>query len=52
MGKMHGLGKFLWSDGSCYSGDYTFGKRSGKGKFVFNNGNYYVGGWYEGKQHS
>jgi hypothetical protein len=47
---MHGVGKFQWGDGSCYSGDYMFGKKHGNGKFVFNNGRYYTGQWSSGKQ--
>lgn len=45
------MGKYVWEDGSMYSGDYMFGKRHGKGKYVFANGKYYDGQWSEGKQH-
>ena len=42
---MHGVGKFQWSDGACYSGDYLFGQRQGNGEILFNNKSYYQGQW-------
>lgn len=36
--KMHGLGVFLYVDGSRYEGGWEGGKRSGKGVMVYTNG--------------
>jgi hypothetical protein len=47
---MHGSGKFKWSDGSYYEGEYMFGKKHGHGKFLFSNGKMYRGMWIDGKQ--
>jgi hypothetical protein len=47
---MHGNGKFQWSDGSSYEGEYMFGKKHGQGKFIYHDGKMYKGMWTDGKQ--
>ena len=47
---MHGRGKFKWTDGSAYEGEFIHGKKEGTGTFYFSNGNRYEGFWVGGKQ--
>ncbi len=47
---MHGKGRFLYSDGSSYDGEYINGRKEGNGTFIFPNGNYYEGYFLGGKQ--
>lgn len=35
MGKKHGKGKFVWSDGSFYEGDFVDGVFEGVGTYYF-----------------
>ena len=48
----HGSGKYLWTDGCMYEGEWKRGKASGKGKFSWPSGATYEGnfksGWMEG----
>ncbi|XP_041003483.1 phosphatidylinositol 4-phosphate 5-kinase 2-like [Juglans microcarpa x Juglans regia] len=39
----HGAGKYLWSDGCMYEGEWKKGKASGKGKFSWPSGATYEG---------
>ncbi|KAF5740289.1 putative phosphatidylinositol-4-phosphate 5-kinase mRNA family protein [Tripterygium wilfordii] len=39
----HGSGKYLWTDGCMYEGDWRRGKASGKGKFSWPSGATYEG---------
>ena len=50
-GKMHGLGKYTWSDGSFYEGELKDGKRHGAGLFVRSDGRVYEGMWKEDMRH-
>lgn len=43
MGKPHGTGRYEWSDGSYYEGDFEQGYREGKGELREKNGTYYKG---------
>jgi len=49
-GKMHGKGKFTYSDGSVYEGSFREGKRHGKGKMTYTTGNVFVGSYKNGKR--
>jgi hypothetical protein len=46
--KMHGIGKFVWSDGGYYEGSWEFNKQEGEGIFVFKNGEIFKGYWKGG----
>jgi hypothetical protein len=43
-----GYGKYTWSDGESYEGNWFDDERSGYGKFTWNSGNYYLGYFYNG----
>ena len=45
---MHGIGKFVWSDGGYYEGSWEFNKQEGEGIFVFKNGEIFKGYWKGG----
>ena len=36
--KFNGKGKFFWTNGKYYEGDFKDCKRTGKGVFVYTNG--------------
>jgi hypothetical protein len=42
-----GKGKYYYSDGSVYDGDWHLGKRQGYGRFYVNGELVYDGGWFE-----
>lgn len=48
---MHGRGKVLWSDRSCYTGQLQAGKPHGVGSHQDARGNKYVGKWKRGLRH-
>lgn len=48
---MHGRGKFLWSDGRIYEGQYKNNKKEGFGIFNWPSGARFEGTWVNGKQH-
>lgn len=37
-GKKHGYGKYVWSDGSYYEGDWIDNKICGRGVYTWNDG--------------
>nr|GMD08878.1 phosphatidylinositol 4-phosphate 5-kinase 8 [Ipomoea batatas] len=39
----HGKGKYIWSDGSVYDGDWDEGKMTGKGRIIWSSGSTYEG---------
>ncbi|XP_022962490.1 phosphatidylinositol 4-phosphate 5-kinase 1-like [Cucurbita moschata] len=45
----HGLGKYLWTDGCMYEGEWKRGKASGKGKFSWPSGATYEGEFKSGR---
>ncbi|KAG2713446.1 hypothetical protein I3843_04G168500 [Carya illinoinensis] len=45
----HGTGKYLWSDGCMYEGEWKKGKASGKGKFSWPTGATYEGEFRSGR---
>ncbi|KAI5383967.1 Phosphatidylinositol 4-phosphate 5-kinase 2, variant 2 [Lathyrus oleraceus] len=45
----HGTGKYLWSDGCMYEGEWRKGKASGKGKFSWPSGATYEGEFKSGR---
>lgn len=49
-GKRHGKGKYTWSNGNIYEGDFVEGKCTGTGKYIFANGNLYEGGFENGQR--
>ena len=46
---MHGKGKFTWSDGRYYTGDYYEDKKEGEGVLTWPDGRKYDGPWKNGK---
>ena len=44
-GKYHGIGTFIWPDGSVYKGEWKNCRENGKGKFTGVNGTLYEGDW-------
>ena len=55
MGKKDGFGKYFWSNGSVYEGNFKNGQIEGKGsshllpgKFTCTNGDIYDGNWSQG----
>ncbi|XP_055800731.1 phosphatidylinositol 4-phosphate 5-kinase 1-like [Solanum dulcamara] len=50
LGKVpHGNGKYLWSDGCMYEGEWRRGKASGKGRFSWPSGATYEGDFKDGR---
>ncbi|KAK3119719.1 hypothetical protein QOZ80_9AG0674270 [Eleusine coracana subsp. coracana] len=47
----HGVGKFLWTDGSMYEGSWRRGRASGHGKFSWPSGAIYEGDLAGGYMH-
>ena len=45
----HGYGRYIYSNGNYYIGNWIDGKRSGWGKLVDRNGKIYEGMWKYGK---
>jgi len=45
----HGFGRFIYTNGNYYIGNWQMGKRSGRGKFVDMNGKTYSGLWQNSK---
>lgn len=48
---MHGLGMYIYNDGTIYSGQYKEDKKHGFGIYNWPDGRRYKGWWHEGKQH-
>jgi len=46
-----GKGKFTYSDGSKYTGDFVNGSPQGRGTCIYSNGDKYVGGWKKHAPH-
>ena len=46
-----GVGKFVYSDGSKWIGEFRAGKPEGKGKCLYANGDKYEGGWEKHAPH-
>lgn len=42
---MHGVGRYIFTSGAVYNGDWVKGKMSGKGKLVNIDGTSYEGDW-------
>ncbi|TKY73763.1 Phosphatidylinositol 4-phosphate 5-kinase 2 [Spatholobus suberectus] len=47
----HGSGKYLWSDGCMYEGEWKKGKACGKGRFSWPSGATYEGEFASGRMH-
>ncbi|AET04875.1 phosphatidylinositol-4-phosphate 5-kinase family protein [Medicago truncatula] len=45
----HGTGKYIWSDGCVYGGDWKNGKPNGKGRFTWPSGATYEGDFISGR---
>ena len=45
---MHGKGKYRWTNGYRYDGEYKYGVKNGKGKYHLPDGRYYEGIWVNG----
>lgn len=48
---MHGVGKYVWSDGKEYRGQYFDDKKTGYGIYTWPDKRQYKGYWLNGKQH-
>ena len=48
-GIRHGRGRFVYSDGSEYSGPIKYGEKHGKGTQTWADGQKYVGEFVDGK---
>ena len=48
---INGSGRFKYSDGSEYDGEWKGGMQHGRGKSVFASGDTYEGDWIEGNMH-
>ena len=46
---MNGKGKFVWSDGRTYDGEYVNDKKQGHGIFTWPTGKKYDGQWLDNK---
>jgi hypothetical protein len=49
MKRKHGKGKFAWSDGSHYEGDFVDNNIEGKGIYVWWDGRKFDGEWKNNK---
>lgn len=47
----HGKGKYTWSNGDVYDGEWKHERQCGQGRFTFNTGGYYEGEWEDDEQH-
>ncbi|HQS56276.1 MAG TPA: hypothetical protein PLK14_14295, partial [Sediminibacterium sp.] len=47
-GKYNGKGKFTWSNGDVYNGDWVNGVPQGKGEMTWQKKEYYIGDWVNG----
>jgi len=47
---VNGKGKFTWTTGEVYEGDFLKSERTGKGKFTWASGNVYEGDWFKDEQ--
>ncbi len=47
---MNGIGKYIYSDGTVYTGEFKFGKKSGLGKIVYPNNEIFKGYFLEDKK--
>lgn len=50
-GNQDGKGKYIWSNGDVYDGEWVNGSRTGNGKYDFSNGDLYEGGFKNGQFH-
>ncbi len=50
-GKIHGYGRYEWSDKSIYAGEWKNGKMNGQGTSVSASGQRYSGTWRNNKRH-
>ena len=48
---MDGMGKYEWSDGRTYLGEYKQDKKHGYGLYKWADGRKYDGFWFKGRQH-
>ena len=48
---MHGYGKYVWTDGKTYEGQFNSDKKHGYGIYTWPDGRLYKGYWRNGKQH-
>ena len=46
----NGKGKYRWSSGSSYEGEFKDGYRHGRGKYQWDDGDIYEGNWVKGEQ--
>jgi hypothetical protein len=50
-GKLHGMGKYLFSDEGTYYGEWEANRQCGEGRAQYPNGSFYQGEWRGGKYH-
>ncbi len=48
LGRPHGKGSYIWSDGERYDGEFLNGRMTGKGAYKFKNGDRYEGEFADG----
>ena len=48
---MNGKGKYIYTDGKEYNGDFQMGFKHGFGRLSWNNNKYFEGYWINNKQH-
>ena len=47
---MSGFGKYTYSDGSYYEGEFSDGKKDGPGKYIWDKDRYFEGRWKNDKE--
>ena len=47
----HGIGLFVWKDGSSYEGDWFEDKINGVGSYIWPDGRKYEGTWKNNNMH-
>ena len=48
LGKPHGKGRYRYSNGDVYSGEFSFGRLNGKGTYTYARGAYFEGSFKDG----
>ncbi len=49
MGMKHGVGSFVWADGSTYTGEFFRNNIHGKGVYKWADGREFTGDWKDNK---
>jgi hypothetical protein len=49
MGKKHGFGRFSWSDGASFVGNFSNNHIHGIGRYIWPDGRRYCGEWINDK---